>query len=263
MKKNISDVNKLKVDHVYQQFHVNGETVYALEDIDLCVKEGEFVSIVGESGCGKSTLLKIISGLQKPIKGSIFIDDVKVDKPGIQCGMVFQESRLFPWHSVRKNVEFGISAKLPPDVRQAKVQKYIDLVGLTGFENAYPGQLSGGMQQRVSIARALINEPQLLLLDEPFGALDAFTRISMQNEVLRIQQASGTTMMLVTHDIDEAIYLSDRIFIFSKRPGKLKRTVEIEMGTVRDRSSDEFGLLRRSILKEFLEESYPEAEYMI
>lgn len=263
MEKNIPDINKLRVEHVSQQFNVNGETISVLEAIDLNVKEGEFVSIVGESGCGKSTLLKIISGLQKPAKGEVFVDDVKVEKPGIQCGMVFQESRLFPWLSVEDNVRFGISAKLSAQEQAARVQKYIELVGLKGFEKAYPGQLSGGMQQRVSIARTLINEPELLLLDEPFGALDAFTRISMQNEVLRIQRASGTTMMLVTHDIDEAIYLSDRIFIFSKRPGKLKKTIHINMGTIHDRSSDEFGLLRRTILKEFLEESYPEAEYMI
>lgn len=263
MKKNIPDINKLKVEHVFQQFHVNGETVVALEDISLEVHEGEFVSIVGESGCGKSTLLKIISGLQKPVKGEVFVNDVKVERPGIQCGMVFQESRLFPWLSVEDNIRFGISKKLSAQEQAAKVQKYIDLVGLKGFEKAYPGQLSGGMQQRVSIARTLINEPELLLLDEPFGALDAFTRISMQNELLRIQQVSKTTMMLVTHDIDEAIYLSDRIFIFSKRPGKLKRTIHIDMGTMRDRSSDEFGGIRRTILREFLGESYPEAEYII
>jgi len=254
---------KVKIDHISQEFKVDGESLKVLDDIDLDIKEGEFCSIVGESGCGKSTLLKIICALQKPVKGEILIDGEKVTKPSIRVGMVFQESRLFPWLTVADNVKFGISRSISKKEISAEVQKYIDLVGLTGFENAYPGQLSGGMQQRVSIARTLINEPDVLLLDEPFGALDAFTRISMQNEVRRIQEASGTTMLLVTHDIDEAIYLSDRIFIFSKRPGRVQRIMDVDIESSRDRSSDSFAVLRRKILKEFLGDNQIEAEYMI
>lgn len=262
MKKNNTPI-KIKIDRISQEFTVEGSKLSVLEDIDLDIHEGEFCSIVGESGCGKSTLLKIISSLQTPSAGQILVDGEKVTKPSIKIGMVFQESRLFPWLTVAENVKFGISRQLSKKETKEEIQKYIDLVGLTGFEKAYPGQLSGGMQQRVSIARTLINQPSILLLDEPFGALDAFTRISMQQELLRIQEASGTTMLLVTHDIDEAVYLSDRIFVFSKRPGKVKRIVDVNIGSTRDRSSDEFGLLRRSILKEFIGETSKEAEYMI
>lgn len=254
---------KIKIDHISQEFKVKGEKLSVLEDINLDIREGEFCSIVGESGCGKSTLLKIISALQKPAGGQVLVDGAKVIKPSIKVGMVFQESRLFPWLTVADNVKFGISRPLSKEQTESEVQKYIDLVGLTGFEKAYPAQLSGGMQQRVSIARTLINQPSVLLLDEPFGALDAFTRISMQQEVLRIQEASGTTMLLVTHDIDEAIYLSDRIFIFSKRPGRVKKIVNVDIGSARDRSSDIFALLHRNILKEFLGETSKDLDYII
>ena len=253
----------LKIDHIHKSFEISGEEVGALEDISLDVKEGEFISIVGASGCGKSTLLKLIIGLQNSTSGSIAIGDRVVDKPSIDCGMVFQEARLFPWLSVEKNIEFGISRKLSKEEKNKIVTEHIDLVGLKGFEKALPKQLSGGMQQRVSIARALVNRPDILLLDEPFGALDALTRISMQNEVLRIWQAERKTMILVTHDIDEAIYLGDRVIILSNRPGKIKKVIQVELPRPRERTNDTFQRIRKEIYQHFFENTELSLEYYI
>ncbi len=262
--KNANKNNELLIDGVYKSFNVDSEELEVLKDINLQIKEGEFVSIVGFSGCGKSTLLRLVMGLDNVTKGKITIRDVEVKKPRREVGMVFQEARLFPWSTIFKNIEFGISDKsLSKKEKKELTQKYIDLVKLNGFEDAYPAQLSGGMQQRAGIARALINKPEVLLLDEPFGALDAFTRINMQNEILDIWKKENKTMLLITHDIDEAIFLSDRIIIMSERPGTVQEIINVENARPRDRGSVEFLEIRKHILKCFFGSSNIDLEYYI
>lgn len=247
----MGEKNQIEITNVNKQFQIDNKTVDILQNINLNFKKGEFVSIVGASGCGKSTLLRMISGLESVSQGEILLDGKPVVKPGLDCGMVFQESRLFPWLSVEKNIEFGISQKVEGNAKSELVHRLIELVGLSGFENALPKQLSGGMQQRVSIARGLINNPKVLLMDEPFGALDAITRISMQNEVLRIWEAEKKTVVLVTHDIDEAIYLGDRIVVLSSRPGTVRKVISVDLPRPRDRSGRQFIQIRKEIYKEF------------
>lgn len=247
----MGEKNQIEIKNVNKQFQIDNKTVDILQNINLNFKKGEFVSVVGASGCGKSTLLRMISGLESISQGEILLDGKPVVKPGLDCGMVFQESRLFPWLSVEKNIEFGISQKVEGNTKSELVHRLIELVGLSGFENALPKQLSGGMQQRVSIARGLINNPKVLLMDEPFGALDAITRISMQNEVLRIWEAEKKTVVLVTHDIDEAIYLGDRIVVLSSRPGTVRKVISVDLPRPRDRSGRQFIQIRKEIYKEF------------
>lgn len=253
----------LNIDHISRTFEIDGENLKVLDDINLDVKPGEFISIVGTSGCGKSTLLKLIVGLDKSTNGKIHVGERFVSRPSVDCGMVFQEARLYPWLTVEKNIEFGISKKMAKEEKEKRIAEHIDLVGLTGFEKAYPTQLSGGMQQRASIARALIGNPKVLLLDEPFGALDAFTRINMQNEVLRIWEHEKRTMILVTHDIDEAIFLSDRIVILSERPGRVKEIIPVNLSRPRDRSNNQFLEIRKKIMISFLGNSELDIEYYI
>lgn len=259
----MSEKSGLRIEHVSKSFQIDGENVEVLHNIDVEVQDGEFISIVGASGCGKSTLLKMIVGLESITEGRILQGERIVEKPSVNVGMVFQEARLYPWISVEKNIEFGITTKLDKEQRQRLVSEQIELVGLKGFEKALPRQLSGGMQQRVSIARALIGNPKLLLLDEPFGALDAFTRINMQNEILRIWEHEKKTMLLVTHDIDEAIFLSDRILVMSPRPGKIKEIISVRLGRPRDRSNEDFMRIRKKILMNFLGQSEINIEYYI
>ena len=247
-KREVLGVNIKKVN---KDFELDNGLGHVLDDIELNIKPGEFISIVGASGCGKSTLLKIIGGLQPATTGEVVVGKRTVEKPSVDVGMIFQESRLFPWLTLEENVEFGIHSKMPKEERKALVKKYIKLVGLEGFEKALPKQLSGGMQQRASIARTLINKPSVLLLDEPFGALDALTKITMQNEVLKIWEHEKTTMILVTHDIDEAIYLGDRIIVFDARPGRIKRVVDVDIDRPRERNSAPFMDLREDIYQEF------------
>lgn len=254
---------KLSIRHVKKVFQLTDGALEVLSDINLEIDSGEFISIIGASGCGKSTLLRIIAGLEAASEGEVLIGDRKVDSPSVETGMIFQESRLFPWLNVTQNIEFGIHQALSKDERKKTIQEHIELVKLNGFERALPRQLSGGMQQRVSIARALINQPGVLLLDEPFGALDALTRINMQNEVLRIWQAERTTMILITHDIDEAIFLSDRIVIMSDRPGYIKKIIPVPMARPRDRSSFDFMQIRKEIYSEFFEDSKIPLEYYL
>lgn len=253
----------VEIQSLYKQFNIDGKQLQVLEDINLVFREEEFISIVGASGCGKSTILRIIAGLETLTQGQALLDNKEIVEPSIKCGMVFQESRLFPWLSVEKNVEFGISQKLSKVQMKEIVQKHIDLVGLNGFEKALPRQLSGGMEQRVSIARGLVNNPELLLLDEPFGALDALTKINMQKEVMRIWQAEKKTMILVTHDIDEAIYLSDKVVVLSSRPGKVKGIIPVDIARPRDRSSADFMRIRKSIFEKLFDEEKSEVEYYI
>jgi len=208
----------------------------ALDDFSLSVAAGEFVSIVGPSGCGKSTLLRLVAGLDSPNAGELWVGTERITSPSAERGLVFQDPNLFPWLNVRRNIQSGLVARKVLRQQRHEVDEFIKLVGLDGFANAYPHQLSGGMAQRAALARALVNHPKVLLLDEPLGALDAFTRMKMQDEVLRLWQTRGTTMLLVTHDIDEAIYMSDRIVIMTPRPGRVERIIEIKLERPRQRN---------------------------
>ncbi len=241
----------LSIEHMAKVFPKGEEQLVALEDINLKVMDGEFVCILGPSGCGKTTLLRIIAGLEKKTEGKISLKGVEVTGPGPDRGMVFQEFALFPWRTVRRNVEFGLEIKgVPLDKRNEVSQKYIDLVGLKGFEDSHPNQLSGGMKQRVGIARALANEPAILLMDEPFGALDAQTRNQMQKELLRIWEETRKTVIFITHSVDEAVFLSDRVIVLTSRPGKVKTVHMIDLPRPRDRASQDFINLRKTILDE-------------
>jgi sulfonate transport system ATP-binding protein len=251
----------LSVEHVDKSFRLAKERLDVLDDITLDILPGEFLSIIGASGCGKSTLLRIMAGLETTGRGQVLFHDNPIHGTRIEIGMIFQEPRLFPWLTVRENIKFGIFKTSETDDRL--VNDHINLVGLEAFALALPKQLSGGMQQRVSIARALVNRPEILLLDEPFGALDALTRIQMQNEILRIWRSHKTTMILVTHDIDEAIFLSDTIVVMSDRPGTVKKIIRVGLPRPRERNSMEFMSVRREIYREFFENSTIELEYYL
>ncbi|MGD1060064.1 MAG: ABC transporter ATP-binding protein [Methanomassiliicoccales archaeon] len=232
------------------------EGLIAIDDFNLEVEEGEFICILGPSGCGKTTLLRIVAGLDHQTSGEILLNGDEIAGPGSDRGMVFQEFGLFPWRTVRKNVEFGLELrKVPSEQRRTISSKYIELVGLKGFEDAHPYALSGGMKQRVGIARALANDPALLLMDEPFGALDAQTRNTMQKELLRIWKETKKTVLFVTHSVDEACYLADRIVVMTARPGTIKGVFPIPFPRPRDRASVEFATLRKTILEELEKES--------
>jgi len=258
-----TSTNALSIRHLGKSFPLKDGTVEALKNIELEVKAGEFLSVIGASGCGKSTMLRLVVGLEKADEGEILLDGLPVQGPRTACGMVFQESRLFPWMSVEANVAFGLNEKLSASERQEKVSHHLELVGLQDFRKAFPYQLSGGMQQRISIARALVNNPSILLLDEPFGALDAMTRITMQQEILRIWEQERTTMVLVTHDIDEAIFLGDQVAIMSARPGTIRKIITVPLSRPRDRSSLEFVAIKKEIYGEFFAESKVQIEYAI
>jgi sulfonate transport system ATP-binding protein len=254
--------SKLLIENLSKSYLVQNEEVKALQGINLTIADGEFVAIVGSSGCGKSTLLKIIAGLENGYKGTVLLGKEKIAGPGLDRGMVFQEHRLLPWLTVEQNITFGLKDR-NSKASAKTVSEHLDLVGLSGFANAYPHQLSGGMAQRVSIARALVNQPQLLLLDEPFASLDALTKIQMQQEVLRIREAEKTTMILVTHDIDEAIFLGDRVVVMSSRPGTIRKIIPIDLARPRDRSSYEFAQIRRAVYQEFFVEAENPFAYQI
>ena len=221
----------------------------ALDAVSLSMGPGELTSLVGPSGCGKSTLLRLIAGLDAPDAGELAVGNESITGPNAERGLVFQDPNLFPWLTVRRNIEAGLVARHVLQEKRHEVDEFMRLVGLESFAGAYPHHLSGGMAQRVALARALINHPKVLLLDEPLGALDAFTRMRMQDEVLRLWQARRTTMLLVTHDIDEAIYMSDRIVIMTQRPGRIERIIPVNLQRPRDRSSAEFLQLRGEILE--------------
>lgn len=253
----ISNVNRIYKDS-------DGNRVEALKDVDLEIKPGEFISIIGPSGCGKTTLLHLIAGLDKPQTGQLFIDGAEITGADPSRGYVFQQGSLFPWLSVRNNIAYGLRARNVYKSKKENIENYIELVGLKGFEKSYPHQISGGMAQRVAIARALINEPKALLLDEPMGALDSFTRADLQDKLLELWKKDGTTMVLVTHDIDEAIYLSDRIVIMTPRPGKISKIIDVNLSRPRQRGSASFLEMRRQILEFFeLAQAIPQPEYNI
>mgnify|MGYP000461849602 FL=1 len=229
----------LSIQNVNKSFTVDGQKVDVLKDINLEVQEGEFIAIVGHSGCGKSTLLKIIAGLEKNDTGLVTVDGKEVNGPGMDRGMIFQEHRLFPWMSIEKNVQLGLKG-LSKEEKTKLSNQYLELVKLSEFKKAYPSQLSGGMSQRAAIARSLVSQPEVLLLDEPFGALDALTKIELQEELLKIRERFHNTMLMVTHDIEEAVYLADRIVVMSARPGRIKDVIKVELGTYRDRGGSDF-----------------------
>ena len=246
--------SSLRVESVSKSFPAPGNpelSIPALDGVSLSVEAGELISLVGPSGCGKSTLLRLIAGLDSPGSGELWVGQERISAPSAERGLVFQDPNLFPWLTVRGNIEAGLVARGVLHENRAEVDEFMRLVGLEAFAKAYPHHLSGGMAQRVALARALINHPKVLLLDEPLGALDAFTRMRLQDEVLRLWQARRTTMLLVTHDIDEAIYMSDRIVIMTSRPGRIEREIEVSLARPRQRSSPDFLRLRSDIL-EFL-----------
>ena len=220
-----------------------------LSDLQLAVREGEFICLLGPSGCGKSTLLNILAGFIQPTAGEVLIDEVRVERPDPRRVFVFQERGVFPWLTVEGNVGFGL-ASLPPAERQQRIDHYVQLVGLRGFENAYPQELSGGMKQRVEVARALAVNPDVLYLDEPFGALDSITRLIMRRELLRIWTAEKKTIIFVTHDIEESVQLADRVVVMSARPARIQRIVEIDIPHPRDLSGPRYLELRDQIFEE-------------
>jgi len=222
---------KLQLRDIMMTFRTRqGEEVTAVDRLSLDVGDREFISIVGPSGCGKSTLLRVIAGLIEPTSGDVLLDGHTIKGPGADRGMVFQSYTLFPWLTVQGNVEFGPRLKgLPGAERAALAREYLSMVGLQGFENSYPKELSGGMMQRVAIARALANDPEVLLMDEPFGALDAQTRVIMQELLVNLWQRTPKTILFVTHDIDEALFLSDRVYIMTARPGRIKQTLDVHL----------------------------------
>jgi sulfonate transport system ATP-binding protein len=240
----------LEIRRVRKQYKVSGEPFQVLDDINLDVKSGEFITIVGLSGCGKTTLLRLIVGLESDYQGEILLDGRKLNGPSLDRGIVFQDHRLFPWLTVEKNIALGITGK-PEKVKKEIVASHIELVGLKGFEKTYPHQLSGGMSQRAAIARALVNQPEILLLDEPLGALDALTRMYMHNELERIWKKENITMIMVTHDVEEAVYLSDKIVIMSAKPGRLQKIINVPLARPRDRASLDFAEMKELVLEEF------------
>jgi ABC-type nitrate/sulfonate/bicarbonate transport system ATPase subunit len=219
-----------------------------LDGVSFSLSPGELVSLIGPSGCGKSTLLRLIAGLDSIDEGDLLVGSIRITAPNAERGLVFQDPNLFPWLTVRRNIQAGLVARGLLHEKKQEVDQFMRLVGLEAFANVYPHHLSGGMAQRAALARALINHPKVLLLDEPLGALDAFTRMRMQDEVLRLWQARRTMMLLVTHDIDEAIYMSDRIMIMTPRPGRIERTIDVSLNRPRQRDSSDFLRLRSDIL---------------
>lgn len=239
----------IAIRSVSRTFGDGGQKVEALSDVNLDISPGEFVSLIGPSGCGKSTLLRLVAGLDRPTEGELALDGRPIRAPHHSRGLVFQNPNLFPWRTVWDNVATGLEARGVLGRQKEEVGKFIDLVGLSGFEKAYPHQLSGGMAQRAALARALVNRPKVLLLDEPLGALDAFTRMSLQDELLRIWKERGTTILFVTHDIDEAVYLSDRVVIMTPRPARVNRIVPIRLPRPRMRNGADFFDYRSRILE--------------
>lgn len=238
----------LTLDRVSKSFaKIDGDSItHALDEINAQMHDGEFISIVGTSGCGKSTILRLIAGLTVPTEGTLTLNGKEITGPDPNRGMVFQKPTLFPWLTVEKNISFSLRMQKKND--DEKVERMLRLIGLEEFRNDYPGQLSGGMAQRVALVRALINEPDILLMDEPLGALDAFTRMNIQDEILDMWQKRKQLIVMVTHDIDEAIYMGTRVLVMEARPGKIRKEISIDLPYPRNRSSREFVAYRNEIL---------------
>ncbi len=219
----------IRFDAVQRTFSQGGKDFVALKDIDFEVKDREFVAIVGPSGCGKTTCMRMAAGLEHPTGGHVYVDRDEVTKPGPDRAVVFQAFALFPWKTVWDNIEFGlVSLGIDAAERKRRIEQHIELMGLGGYEQAYPHQLSGGMQQRVAIARAYVLDPKVLLMDEPFGALDAQTRVVMQEELVRLARRHPRTVLFITHAVEEAVYLADRIVVMSRRPGTIREIVDVK-----------------------------------
>jgi NitT/TauT family transport system ATP-binding protein len=240
----------LILDSISKSFVLDdGSVVEALSSITLGVADSEFVSVLGPSGCGKTTLLRIVAGLEAPTSGTIILDGEKIEGPSPRMAMIFQEYSLYPWMTVINNIEFGLEMRgMKREERREKATKYLDIVGLGEFADRYPYELSGGMRQRVAVARALAVDPHILLMDEPFGALDAQTRNMLQRELLDIWEKTRKTILFVTHSVDEAVFLSDRIVILTSRPGRVKEIVPIDLPRPRERTGVEFARIRRYVL---------------
>ena len=245
----------VRLEQVGKRFTQNGATIDVLEEISFTLEDGEFVCLVGPSGCGKSTLIHLIAGLEFPSSGQILVDGLPVTGPGKDRGVIFQEAALFPWLTVQGNVEFGLKvAGIPPDQRKAKATEYLKMVHLNRFASAYPHQLSGGMKQRVAIARALAIDPKILLMDEPFGALDAQTRRLLHEELLEIWQETHKTIVFVTHNVREATVLGDKVLTISARPGRIKKGYAIHLPRPRRESDPHLIVIQQRILLGLQEE---------
>jgi NitT/TauT family transport system ATP-binding protein/sulfonate transport system ATP-binding protein len=243
----------LQIRGLNKAYRIEGKPLPVLHNINLDVRPGEFVSIVGASGCGKSTLLRLIVGLEAEYEGDILLDGQRIAATSLERGIVFQDHRLFPWMTVSQNIALALkNHKLTQAEKDRQVAEHIALVNLTGFENAYPHQLSGGMAQRAAIARALINTPKVLLLDEPLGALDALTRVHLQRELQRIWVQQRCTVIMVTHDIEEALYLGDRVIVMDAHPGRIKHEIRVDLPHPRERSSSVLQGYKEQLLEELV-----------
>ncbi|MFA1643280.1 ABC transporter ATP-binding protein [Chryseomicrobium aureum] len=248
----MGDAPFLSVEEISKTFHSDQVVNQVLDSISFTIQRGETIALLGESGCGKSTLLNIIGGFEKPDHGFVKLQNEPITKPSRKAIMLFQHYGLLPWKSALKNVEFGLeSSSLSAKERAERARHYLDLVGLSGKSQMFPHEVSGGMKQRIAIARALAPQPELILMDEPFAALDTFNRYHLQDQLLNIQAKEQTTIVLVTHDIDEAIYLADRIFIMHSNPGRIHHEIHVELSKPRDRSHPDFYAYRKQILDEF------------
>jgi NitT/TauT family transport system ATP-binding protein len=240
----------LSVKNLTKTYHTEeGEDVVALSDVNLDVADKEFVCFIGPSGCGKTTLLRITAGLEKPDSGTLTVNNEPIKGPGPDRGMVFQEYSLFPWRTVLKNITFSLEMKkIPKSEREKIAREFLELVGLSKFADSYPHELSGGMKQRVAIARALVNDPDVLLMDEPFGAVDAQTRNRLQHELLNIWEKKKKTVLFITHSVDEAVFLADKVVVFTARPGRIKEVISVDLPRPRERTSYEANVVREKLL---------------
>ena len=241
----------------------SGSTLCAIGNIDLTIEPGEFVSIVGASGCGKSTLLRIIAGLETPTQGEILCDGKKIEDTNPDRGLMFQEHTLYPWLTVRKNIIFALKASGRYEEYKDDIDIFLEKAGLLDFSNSYPHQLSGGMRQRAALVRSLAVSPDVLLLDEPLGALDSFTRMTLQDEIIRLWKERENTMILITHDVDEAVYLSQRIVIMTPRPGVITEVINVPMTYPRNRGASDFEALRIHLLKQLNFASEAQQDYYL
>lgn len=238
----------LDIEHVNHAFDIGGSALPVLQEINLIIEPGEFVALLGPSGCGKSTLLRLIAGLERPLTGTIREDDLRIAGPHPSRVVVFQDPTLFPWRTVWDNVALGLEAQGILKHHRQRVDDALELVGLSAFRNAYPHQLSGGMAQRAALARALVNDPKILVLDEPLGKLDSLTRITMQAELVSLWQRKGFTTLLVTHDAEEALFLANRVIVLSERPARIKADIAVQRPYPRHRGDPYLADLRRQIL---------------
>ncbi|MFZ5919282.1 MAG: ABC transporter ATP-binding protein [Chloroflexota bacterium] len=254
--------NIIQIQNVSKVFRNDQDQVVALHGVNLEINHGEFTVIIGPSGCGKSTLLYLLAGFDKPSSGQILLDGQPVDRPAPDRGFVFQDYALFPWRTVLGNVMFGLRSNgWKRQAARARALEFVQLVNLDGFEHAYPHMLSGGMKQRVGIARALAYDPKVLLMDEPFGALDAQTRKYMQQELVRIWQKTGKTVVFITHSVIEAVYLADRIVVMTARPGQVKGCVEVNLPRPRDYTGEDYLAVRQKVLDLLEEEVIKEIQH--